>query len=463
MVDVVLISPSPGGSGWNQATIEPPLGLGTMAGMLERQGYGCSIIDAYLQRLDPEDVLARIPESARLVGISVNSFSYTAASNLVSLLRSSRPGTTVILGGPLPSAAPDMILDTIACHGLVRGEGEYAIVRIVDNLVAGRPAFDDQVPGGMWRDPDTGAVKANPPERIMDLDALPFPAWHLLPPLASYKSYSRRHPVGAIMTSRGCAHACSFCSKDIFQRKVVFRSPRNVLEEIDILVRQHGVRQLDILDDNFAQNPKRMEAILDGIIAGGYDLDINFQSGIRAESLTDAILQKMKKAGVFKIAFGIESVEPTVLELCRKKLNVPKLVDAVRKAKKLGFTVYGFFIIGLPGETDEGFQKTLQFAKDMDFHVANFSMATPFIGTELFKQIEQGGRFLIDTTRNLDVGFLGGSPFFVYGDTTPEQVLRRYREAYKSFYNLGKKIRMLLAVRSFRELKWLMDAALSVH
>ena len=284
-----------------------------------------------------------------------------------------------------------MVMTKVNCHGLVRGEGEPAVLQIMHNIDLGLQPLDKTVPGAVFRNPKTGELIFNKIIRIDNLDKLPFPAYHLLPPLNVYKSRSRKSPVAAIVTSRGCLFKCSFCSKDIFKNKVTFRSPDNVLSEIDYLVQNFGVRQIDILDDNFALKKNRLEEILNGLINRNYGLAINLQSGIRSEIIDESLLNKMKKAGIFKIAFGVESADKNVLRLCRKKLDLNKIVSAASLAKQKGFLTYGFFIIGLPGETDEGFERTLDFARRVNFDIANFCIATPFVGTELYRQVQENG------------------------------------------------------------------------
>lgn len=461
-MDAVFINPLPEGEGINEATLEPPLGLAYLAAMLERHGFACSIIDANVLRLPPRQVMERIPSDTKLIGFYLNSFNYSSVLETTRLCREERPESVVLLGGPLASAAPEMVLSRIPCHGLVRGEGEYAIVRIMQNIAAGRDVFDSEVPGAAYRDSENGSLLMNPVVRIKDLDQLPFPAYHLLPPLKRYKMRARKRPVAAIITSRGCVHRCTFCSKDIFKRKVTFRSPANVLAEIDFLVDRYGVRQIDILDDNFAHKRSHVESILDGIIQRDYGLAVNLQLGIRAEILDESLLVKMKRAGVFKLGFGVESADPEVLRLCRKPLNLRKVEESVKLAKKHGFVVYGFFIIGLPGETEESFQQTLEFARRANFDVANFMMAVPFVGTELYRMVEADGRFLIDVTQNIDSGFYGGKVFYEYGDNTAEDILRRYKAAYKEFYSLKKNLKLLGTIRSWAELYWYLDAGYSI-
>lgn len=459
----VFVSPNPGGSGLNDATILPPLGAGYLAAMLEKSGFSCSIVDAYLLGLSPTHVMDRIPKSASLVGISVNSFTYDASREIARAVKSRNPRTTVVVGGPAPTSVPDIVLEDFGCDGLVRGEAEFAIVRIMENLAAGAAAFDDKVPGAVYRGPNGAAIVGSPAERIKDLDRLPFPAFHLLPPLKMYRSRAVKPPSAPIITTRGCPYGCGFCSKDVFGRRVTFRSAANVLEEIDLLHRKYGARQIDILDDNFSLNLKRMDEILDGLISAyGGKLALNLQSGIRAELLEEDLIVKMKHAGVTKLGLGIESADEEVLKLCHKESNLAQIEKTVRWAKKHGIAVFGFFIIGLPGETDEAFRKTLDYARKLDLDVANFCMAIPFVGTDLYRLVQEKGRFLIDTSRNIDAGFYGGRVFYEYGGLTEQVALDRYRRAYAEFYNLKKKLRLIFKIRSFSEAKWLLSAAMSV-
>ena len=461
-IDAVFINPLPGGEGLNEATVAPPLGLAYLAAVLEKQGYSPSIIDANALRRDSARVIAAIPKTVRLIGFYINSFSYNSVREMAVLCRKAFPEAAVILGGPLASSLPRELLADFPCHGVIRGEGEVSIGRIMDNLARGAPPFDRNVPNAVFRDAHGGDTVMNPMVRIADLDGIPFPAYHLLPPLSVYKTRARKLPAASIVTSRGCPHQCIFCSKDVFQRQITFRGAPNVLAEVDYLVSSYGVRQIDILDDNFSQKRSRVEEILDGLIERDYDLALNLQLGIRTENVDEPLLIKMKKAGVYKLAFGIESADPRVLRNCRKNLDLAKAESVIRAAKRLGFVVYGFFIIGLPGEDEPAFHATLAFARRMNFDIANFCMAMPFVGTELYRMVEKEGRFLVDMRHNLDLGFYGGKVFYEYGDLKAPDVLRRYQLAYRNFYSTGKKLKMILGIRTWPELRWHIEAACSV-
>ncbi len=461
-MDAVFINPFPGGKGLNEATVIPPIGLGYIAAVLEREGFKCSIIDANLLRLNNTEITSRIPENTRLIGVYLNSFTYQTVKDLTFLLRKNFKDCTIILGGPLPTAEPEMILAEIDCDGIIRGEGEYAVLNIMQNIRKGLFPFEGKISGAAYYEPNSKAIVKNSVTRINNLDDLPFPAYHLLPHFKFYKIRLRKSPSAPIITSRGCAYSCIFCSKDVFEKKITFRSSRNVLDEIDHLVKHYGIRQLDIMDDNFAFNKTRMHDILDGILERKYNLSINMQSGIRTELVDEPLLDKMKKAGVYKLAFGIESADKDVLATCRKQIDLDKVKDVVHLAQKKGFLIYGFFIIGLPGETEEAFECTLEYAKTLKPDVANFCMAVPFVGTELYRMVKQNGHFLVDTARNISSGFYDGKVFYEYKGAKEEDILRRYKRAYREFYSLNKKMTLLLKIRSFNELKWFWDVALMV-
>jgi len=460
MIDVIFINPHPDGRGLNEATLIQPLGLISIAAVLEKEGFSCAIIDANVLNLNDEEILKRIPQGVRLIGIHVNSFTYDSAKRLTARIKKCLKEAVVVLGGPLATSSPDMILEEIQCDGVIKGEGEYSVLKMMQNISQGVAAFDERVSGANYFNKDKSVIMRNPVSRIEDLDRLPFPAHHLLPALNVYKRRNRKTPAAPIITSRGCSYSCIFCSKDIFERKVTFRSADNVLREIDYLVNHYNIRQIDILDDNFSFHRQRTEDILNGIIDRGYNLAINVQSGIRTELLDDKLLDIMKKAGVYKLGFGIESADESVLKLCRKQIDLDRVKKVVQSAVIKGFIVYGFFIVGLPGETDEGFERTLEFARSLNLDVANFCMATPFPGTELYKMIEKKGRFLVDTSRNIGSGFYDAMVFYEYGDDNQKAVLKRYKRAYREFYSFKKKVKLLLSIRSFEELRWLCDIAI---
>lgn len=259
--------------------------------------------------------------------------------------------------------------------------------------------------------------------------------------------------------SRGCPYQCTFCNKNIFGTALRFRSVGNIIKEIDWLVNSYGVRQIDILDDNFNFRPDYAKEILDSLINGGYKLAINLQNGLRIDSVDTELLDKMRKAGVFKISFGIETAAPSVQKRIKKEIDLDRVVFIAREARIRGIIVYANFILGLPGDTRESMQMDIDFAIRMSPDVANFMIALPLPGTELYEEVKRDGRFLIPVEEGVEQGFYGKSVFYELGDLKACDVRKFYKKAYREFYfRASQVLRLLSTVRSWGEALWLTEA-----
>lgn len=460
--DVLLINPRPLATGINEATIEVPLGILYIASFLESKGFNCKVLDANAMSLGIEEIIKNVIElSPLLIGISINAFSYQAALTYARQIKKNLPDAIIILGGPQATSAPDLCLENHGIEAVVCSEGEFPTYRIIDNLKKQNHPFKD-VPGVVYK--MGGQIIYNPPAtRILDLDSLPFPAYHLLPNLRYYRAFVRKWPFMGIVTSRGCPYQCTFCSKSVFGNRVAFRSPENVISEIEFLTRSMGIRQIDILDDNFTSDRGRCEKICDLLIKKSIKISINLQSGVRIDNIDRDLLLLLKKAGVFKIAFGVESGDEDILGAIRKNTDPERILMVGRWAREAGMVVIGFFMLGLPYENSKTLQKTIDFAKKMNPHFANFMITIPFYGTPLYSLVEEKGRFLIDTKKGVMVGFYGGNVFFEFGNLTKEIVEHYYNNAYRDFYfRIVKIYDVIASCRSYSEIRWLLMATKSV-
>ncbi len=461
-IDVLLINPWPKVVGINEATVEVPLGILYIASFLKSKGVSCDIIDANVMSLEDAEVVEKtIKISPLLVGISTNAYTYQTALSYSRQIKKKNPNIIIILGGPQPTAMPEICLENLEIDAVIRGEGEEIVYGIIENLRDSFPAFKD-VRGVVYRD-NHRIVYNLPVSRIVDLDRLPFPAYQLLPDLKYYHSRTRKWPFMGIITSRGCAFQCAFCSKDIFGNKVTFRSPENVISEIEFLVKDKGIRQIDILDDNFTLDRNRCEKICNLILKKSLNISISLQSGVRADSLDKELIFLLKKAGVFKIAFGVESGDQDILRGIRKNINLESILKATEWSRQADMIVIGFFMIGLPYDTPKTLQKTIDFAKKMNPHIANFMVTIPYYGTSLYRLIAEKGKFLIDTRMGVPSGFYGAKAFFELGDLKKDIVEYFYGKAYRNFYfRINKIIDIIGTLRSWQEWLWLLSAAYSV-
>ncbi len=397
-----------------------PIGILSIAAVLEKNGVPVTIFDAlaYDDSRDPrlwgaswDRMEAAVREAAPdVVGIT-NQFSQQRhqAVEAARRIKALNPGTKTIIGGPHASARPRDFLDTGFFDLAVVGEGEEVILRVLD-LFRGAVRPED-VPGAAWL--EGGGLKINPPRRIEDLDNLPLPAYHLVD-LERYFDLSVRgigtRPADpfdppkrdiSIITSRGCPFDCIFCSIHASMgKRWRGNSPDYVLRHVRLLNATYGVERFHFEDDNFTFNRKRLHDILNGLIP--FRLDWDTPNGIRADTLDRETLSLMKRAHAKEIRIALESGSQRVLdEVIRKHLDLRRAIQVCRECAALRLPVSSFYVIGLPGETREELDATLDLAYRLMSAYGVFphiNIANPLEGTPLFEVCAEKG-YLVDEGR----------------------------------------------------------------
>lgn len=364
----------------------------------------------------------------------------------------------IAVGGPYPIALQERCLeDSPDIDAVVTGEGEYTLVEMTERLSAG--ASLEGVRGLAFR--AGGKVVKNPPmPLITDIDALPFPARELLgdamnyiPPPATY----RRKPVAVIMTARGCNRNCLFCFQIDRKRThgVRFRSVENVMQEIELCLSQ-GYREIKFIDDTLAADYDRAMKIAHEIRRRR--LDFTWFASACVHQVDRDLLKAFKEAGCWAILFGAESGVQKDLNTIRKGITVEQIRTAVRTARQVGLTVYTPFLFGIPGQTFEDGLRTIDFACELNPDIANFHALTPFPGTDLYDNIEKYGTMSGDLT---DFTYQGAA--FVPYSMTRDDIARLRQIAFRRFYSRpGYIIRRLLAMRSYTDVRAVMQGARSM-
>lgn len=436
--------------GTNESTIYPPIGLSYIASIAEHCGASCAIVDAAVLKLPIESCIATIKSfTPDCIGITSNIVTAQAAIQTGKKIHSQFPKIPVIFGGPYATAYPEYILKQTHGHLVVRGEGEETMKEL---LTTHTPLLS--IRGISYKN---GNNYVHTPQRplIQDINVIPFPAYHLLPPLSLYKSRNRKTPIGALLSSRGCPYQCIYCNANIFGKQFRPRSVDNVLKEIDLLVNTYHIKQLDILDDNFTLLVDRAEAILDDIIKKKYNILINLQNGVRADRLTPRLIGKMKQAGVYKATIGVESADLDIQKTIKKSLSLPKVVWAIKQFRKKGIITACTFIFGLPGETKNTIEKTISFAIRANPHIANFSALVPLPQTEVYEMIKKDGVFLQPIEHGLPTGFITDKLYFKLGSVNQHLVSYAMSRAFKRFYfRLSKAFDIISTIRSVHEIQW---------
>ncbi|MFQ6020440.1 MAG: B12-binding domain-containing radical SAM protein [Candidatus Aenigmatarchaeota archaeon] len=436
--------------------VNPPIGLGYIASVLEKNNISVEIIDANALNLIPEDV-ALYAKNFDIIGVSMLTPAHRFGVALANheLLKNKLK----VVGGPHASGYPEELLES-GFDIVVRGEGEYSFLEIVQ----GKNLKD--ILGISFK--DNGKIIHNKNRPELDVDKLPFPARHLmikngvdLPYLSAGTQY---RPWSPIFTSRGCPYDCNFCNKKVFGYKFRPRSPENVVKEIDFLVKNYGVKEIDIYDDTFNLDIERAEKILDLIIERNYKIYIRTTNGLRADKVTRRFLEKMKKAGCIYIAYGIESGDQSVLDKIPKAETLEDIRRAVKLTKEVGIPVCGFIMFGLFGDTKETMQKTIDFTKELDLDFVAVNLTTPYPGTKLFDRIKKEGKFLFDFNKWEDFHHTSGRMCFTHPDVaSPKEVEEAYQRAYREFYFRPRYlIRQLLKVRTWEQFKGMIRGGIAI-
>jgi anaerobic magnesium-protoporphyrin IX monomethyl ester cyclase len=403
---------------WGKPGVYQPLDIAYVAALLEKQ-HKVSIIDAptegwknleavdemkLRQGLSNKEIATKVKQWAPDVVVVTVPFSgwWTSAYQVISAVKAVNKDTTVVVSGLHPSARPRECLANAGVDFVVIGEPEQTISELIDKLEQKDSASLDKVNGiGFLKDGKPAITPPRPP--IEDLDSLPFPARHLLP-MSIYFEAVRENPMrgeickpwSMMITSRGCPYDCVFCSiHNVMGKKWRGRSPQNVVEEIEQLIQTYKIEQIDFYDDNMTLNKKRMETICDLIVEKKFDIDWYTPNGVRADTLDENLLRKMKAAGCKKIRVAPESGSQTVLDnIVKKNLNLKDVEKAVILSRKVGLKVCFLFVIWLVGETKKDINDTINFAyklKRLGAEGFYFSLAMPVYGTELYEQAKNGG------------------------------------------------------------------------
>jgi len=402
---------------WGKPSVFQPLDVAYIAAVLEKQHNVC-IIDApgegygnledmsetnYRQGLSNEEIARRVKRcSPDIVDVTVP-FSgwWTSTYEVISAIRNVNKDLTVVVSGLHPSARPKECLEKAGIDFAVIGEPEQTMLELVGCFEKTSEEFEKVRGIGFVKNGRAVITPPRPP--LDDLDSLPFPARHLLPMRAYFKAAKENplrgeisEPWAMMITSRGCPYDCVFCSiHNVMGKKWRARSPRNVVDEIEQLVRTYGVKQIDFFDDNMMLEKKRGEAICDLIVQEGLDVEWYTPNGVRADTLDERLLRKMKQSGCKKIRIAPESGVQCVLDnIVKKRLNLKDVENAIVWAKKVGIDVGCFFVIGLIGETKEDIKATINYAYKLRRLGADrfyFSIAMPIYGTELYEQARCGG------------------------------------------------------------------------
>jgi anaerobic magnesium-protoporphyrin IX monomethyl ester cyclase len=311
-----------------------------------------------------------------VVGVTAMTTKFGSVLRTVDLVKRYNRDTPVVVGGPHATLLPDQVLKSQSIDFVARGEGEATFCSLLRAL---ETAGDLQsIEGLSFR--RNGEVHHNPLRAfVADLDQAPFPARDLLMDQKNYSS----EDMGVVMASRGCPFNCSYCCH-VWGRKVRFRSVNSIVEEIKLVRSRHGTTQFEFKDDSFTVDRKRTVQLCDRIVAEG--LGINWGCSTRVNLLDEELVEKMKAAGCNAVKLGIETGSERILKETDKGVTFAQMRKAASLLNKHGLFWSGYFMMGLPMETEEDIRRTYAFMKELNPYYAGLGVYNPFPKTTLFDQ-----------------------------------------------------------------------------
>ncbi|MBU3930700.1 B12-binding domain-containing radical SAM protein [bacterium] len=399
-----------------------------------------------------EEIINFLPD---YLGVTITTPIYGEMKKITDMAKSINPGIITVVGGAHASSMPQDTLRADSLDIVVVGEGDFTFSEIVD---AGGP---EKVKGVFYK--KDGEIIENPHrEQIKDLDALPFPAWELfdLQKYSSGELLSRKTPSGWLETSRGCVFGCAYCNKSVFGRNFRVKSAERVIAEIEYMLHA-GFKEIHIADDAFTTNIQRAKDICAGIIKRGLVFPWAPVTGIRIDGVDGELLHLMKKAGCYRVYYGIESGNQEVLDNIQKGIELEQVRKVVRMSKKEGLEVFGFFMIGLPGETERSMRDTINFAKELNLDMAKMSITVPLPATRLYEELNRAGKIKTADWSKYNL-YAIPKEIFDHPNLSWGVIEKYYRKFYLEFYFRPSFIfryafRSLKSGTIFRDIKYFLS------
>lgn len=432
-----------------------PLGLAYVAGAVKKAGYECKILDMdaaetkegsldfskeyksysnYIKALNDADhptwkLLKKLvaEQNPDIIGITALTTKFGSVIQTAKFCREALPNVPIIIGGPHASAMPELTAKIPEADYIIRGEGDESFPELLNAL---RDHTDlSLVKGLTWK--KDGKVINNPDsEFVKDLDSLAFPARDALLNPEHYSS----EDMGVILSSRGCPFCCSYCFH-MWNRRVRYRSVASVIEEIKQVHDTYGTTQFSIKDDSFTVKRAHTVELCEAIKK--LPFKITFNCTTRVDIIDEELLRLMKSAGLSQLSIGIESGSTEILKATDKGITHEQILKAAALFNKLGIFWTGYFMIGLPQETEEDILKTLAFLKKSKPYYGGLGVYNPFPRTKLFDQgVEMG---LVDPNPPLE-HFLNTNPKDLFFKDPKKRVLNI---SHERFVELSEKAEMV--------------------
>lgn len=370
-----------------------------------------------------------------LIGITVYSPVYYEVISIFNRIKKADSSVRICLGGPYVTTIKEEIFKETPADFAVIGEGEVTFSELIECIKGKR--VPEEISGLMYMDVD-GKVRTNPVrEKIQDLNKLPVPAYDLFP--------MHRYPLHRLVTSRGCPYACAWCnSSSIWDRSIRMMNAEKMILEVEYLIKNYGKKIFVFGDNSFNIDLQRVEAFCELLLRK--KLEILWSVSLRADNMNQELAYKMRRAGCYNVAIGVESANNKILEKIGKGTKIENISAGIKMLKKAGIEIMSQYVIGNPGETLETIKESIEYARASGCDYTNFYTVLPFKGTAQWEYVKEHGTFFCNEIHNfhtVNPRIVFETPEFPYADRL-EAIKLVTKEGYYS--NQDKK-------------NWMFDAA----
>lgn len=412
------------------APFEPPLGLAYLVAYLKQRGEDIELIDMQGSLMDSAE-LGRILEAsdADLVGISSMTPTFPSALKVARIVREKSPRSKILLGGVHPTLDPEGVLRYADVDFVIRGEGEEAIYGLVQALRGDAQMGD--VPGLCYRSGKMVVIRDK--AIVQDSNNIPSADYSSFPieQYIKHNEYLRGIRGISMIISRGCPYECTFCAvHETMGRRWKIKAPELLVNEIIDLQRTYNIEGIWFKDSIFNLNKKWVTEFCNLLL--DRQVKIAWQMNTRVDLVDEEQIQLMVRAGLTQIDFGVESGSNRTLARLRKQTTIDVIKDRIKVAKKY-VKVFGFFMIGIPGETEEDVQQTFELAKELELDTSTWSIYSPLPGSVLYNELVKDGK-----VKKIDFGYEDIHFTKAYEgicDIPPARLQELYTEINEYFYS----------------------------
>jgi len=426
------------------ASCWPSLGLAYIAAVLEKAGHTVFYLDCSAEHYtlgETEEVIKKYKD-LDFIGLTATTPLINNALSIAGFAKKIFSQVKIVLGGVHPSVMPIDVLNNSQVDYVVIDEGEITMRELVNGK-------DPSEILGLYFKKGKQIIKNLPRPLIQNLDEIPPPAYHLLPMDKYYPAVGsyKRLPAMNIFATRDCPGRCTFCYRT-FLGVVRKRSARNIIEEIKLLQKNYGIKEISFYDDTFTLFKDVVRDFCR--IIKEEKIDITWSCFTRVDYINEELLLIMKQAGCHLILFGVESSDEEILKTIGKRISLEQVEKVVKLSRRIGIETRASFMFGNQGETEDTIKKTIDFAIKLDPDEAQFNIATAYPGTELYNWAKELGYI---TTFNWDDYSMSNVVLSLPG-LSPEKLQYYYELAHRKFYFRPRVIlRRLFHIRTWDQLK----------